>query len=215
MQTLDVSSEPKPTNRLLKRLFWPTVENGSDVDLIGRQGFWVCFVVATAWTIGSFFMPHTLLGLLIGATYFLGALGIREQSISAAVLAFFCLFLDRIASLEAYLLDVPGGGNPRIGILATVLLLLNIRATILSRRWRARETPTWSEQPDYSVNSSLDRLVNQLPSVLWPRARYVFYPLAAILMLISVTAFFGLPQMSERQREMKSTRTEMAEIVSR
>ena len=216
MQTLDLSIALQPTDGLLKRLFWPTIRNRRDVDLIGRQGFWVCFVVAFVWTVGSFFTAHPSLGLLVGITYFFAAFGIREQSIAAAVLAFLCLFLDRVASLEALLLGVPGGGNPKVGIVAMVLLFLNIRATILSRQWLSRKaSPEIREQPERPAASFTDKLVNQWPHILWPRTRYVFYPLAAIVILTSISAFFGLPQISEKQVNIKPAGAEMAVTLSR
>jgi hypothetical protein len=177
-------------------LFWPRIANQYDVDLVGQQGFWICFVVGSAWAVGSFFIAHASLGLLIAATYFLGALGVRRYSVAAAVFMFLCLFLDRVASLEALLLGVPGGGHPMIGITATVLLFLNIRATILSRRWLIHNRPIeLHEQEKRPAKSFADSLVNEWPGFLWPRARYVFYPLATVIVMTSLSAIFGLPHM--------------------
>src|SRR5256885_7421249 len=98
MQTFDLFSTQQPVEGTLRRLLWPRVTNQQDADRVGQQGFWVCAAVAAAWTVGAVFTAHVGLGLLIGATYFLGALGLRRHSISAAVLTFLCLFLDRVAS---------------------------------------------------------------------------------------------------------------------
>ena len=196
MQTLDLSMTRQPTNGLLRRLFWPEIANRYDVDLVGQQGFWICLVVAAAWAIGSFFTAHASLGLLIAAAYVLGALGVRQHSVAAAVFMFLCLFLDRVASLEALLLGVPGGGNPMIGITATVLLLMNIRATVLSRRWlNLNRTAQVVEPQKRPATTFTDTLLNQWPGIAWPRARYVFYPLATVVVMTSLMAIFGLPHM--------------------
>jgi len=200
VQTVSISSDLQPTDGLLKRLLWPRITNQHDADLVGQQGFWICCVVGFAWIVGSFFTAYSFLGVLIGAVYFLGAMGIREHSVRAAVLMFFCLFFDRVASLEALLLGVQGGGNPRYGILATVLLLLNIRATALAHRWTSkRKASEMNENLEMPV-PLVDKLANQLPRVLWTRVRYAFYPLAAIIVLSSITAMFWLPQMKQRQQ---------------
>ncbi|WP_260704390.1 hypothetical protein [Edaphobacter flagellatus] len=192
MQTVERFTAQQPTDRLLKRLFWPRIATRRDVDLIGQQGFWICVVVASVWTVGSFFTAHVVLGLLVGATYFLAAIGVRVHSIPAAWLAFFCLFLDRVATVEAWALGVPGGGRPTVGILATILLLMNIRATILARRWLSVAVESVDAQ---SSATFLGKFVNEWPVLLWPRVRYVFYPLASIVILTSVTAIFWLPRM--------------------
>ena len=46
MQTLGLSGEAKRSERWLKSIFWPTVENAWDVDYLGRQGFWICLIIA-------------------------------------------------------------------------------------------------------------------------------------------------------------------------
>lgn len=195
MQTLDRSTI-QPTDRLLKRLFWPTIRSRRDAELVGQQGFWICCFVATVWTIGSFFTAHVYLGLLIGGTYYLAATGIRMHSLTAAVFAFLCLFLDRVASLEALLMEVPGGGNPMVGTLALLLLFFNIRATFLARSWiREERSAQANVMRPQLVGLSIDRLLNRMPVVMWPHVRYLYYPLAVLIMLSSIAAFFSLPEM--------------------
>jgi hypothetical protein len=217
MQTFDLSSTQQPAEGIFRRLLWPRVANQQDVDRVGQQGFWVCVAVAAAWTVGAFFTAHVGLGLLIGVTYFLGALGLRKHSISAAVLMFLCLFLDRAASLEALWLGVPGGGNPRVGLVAIVLLLLNIRATILSRQWQARKASAEKgERTERPAMPLVDRLVNQIPGALWPRTRYIFYPLATIIVMTSLMAMFWLPEMSDQQQQsLRALRAGMSADLSR
>jgi hypothetical protein len=217
MQTFDLSSTQQPAEGVFRRLLWPRVANQQDVDRVGQQGFWVCVAVAAAWSVGAFFTAHVGLGLLIGATYFLGALGLRKHSVSAAVLMFLCLFLDRAASLEALWLGVPGGGDPRIGLVAMVLLLLNIRATILSQQWQSRMALT--ERGERAAGPAMpfaDKLVNQIPGALWPRTRYFFYPLATLIVMTSLMAMLWLPEMSDKQQQsLKALRAGMSADPSR
>jgi hypothetical protein len=209
MQTLGLSSAPQATDGIFKRLFWPEIANEYDVDLVGQQGFWVCFAVAVVSTLVSLFTGHAILGIFIGATYFLGALGVRQRNTAAAVLIFLCYLLDRLVSVESMVLGLGGGGNPLLGIVATMLLLSNIRATILSRRWQTTATPTEvSEMPERSTSSFGDKLANVMPEKLWPRTQYAFFPLAAILIALSLLSIAGLPMVKNKQ-----TRSEPSSAV--
>ncbi|HTH54261.1 MAG TPA: hypothetical protein VL495_09935 [Edaphobacter sp.] len=200
MQTLGLSSSPRPTDGLFKRLFWPEIANQYDVDLVGQQGFWVCLAVAVLSMVVLIWQGQIGFGLLLGSTYFLAALGVRERDIAAAVLIFLCYLLDRIAALEFAILGMVGGGNSILTTIATMLLFANVRATILSRRWQTSDTPAEiSEFPERQTSSFSDRIVNQLPAMLWPRTRYVFYPLATILLLLSMSGVIGLTMMKHKQ----------------
>ena len=208
MQTLGLSSAPQPSDGMFKRLFWPEIANQYDVDLVGQQGFWVCFAVAVLSTAILVFTGHALLGGFIGATYFLGALGVRERNIAAAVLIFVCYLLDRMVSVESMVLGLGGGGPPLLGIVVTMLLFANVRATILSRRWQAADTPgDVSEMPERSTSSFGDKFANVMPGKLWPRTQYVFFPLACILILISLLGMVGLPMMKNKQATAGSSDT--------
>ena len=57
MQTLGLLDSTPRTEGRLKNLFWPSIRNEVHVDYLGRQGFWVCFLVAafTVLFIGSIF----------------------------------------------------------------------------------------------------------------------------------------------------------------
>jgi hypothetical protein len=202
MQSTDALAAQRPTDGLLKRLYWPRIVSQYDVDLVGQQGFWICMIVATAWMVGGFFTARPYLDALIGLTYVMAAMGVRQHSVPAAILAFLCLFLDRVASLEALLLHVPGGGNPMIGMMATLLLFLNIRATLLAHRWQMEEGESVALAESASL---LGRFVNYWPRIVWPRARYVFYALAGLMILMSVAALFSLPSMHREQMRQGSS----------
>jgi hypothetical protein len=89
-----------------------------------------------------------------------------------------------------------------------MLLFANVRATILSRKWQAPDTPVdVSEMPERSTSSFGDKLANVMPGKLWPRTRYVFFPLACILILISLLGMVGLPMMKNKQAAAERNRT--------
>lgn len=200
MQTLGLSAAPKPTDNLFKRLLWPEIANGYDVDLVSQQGFWVCFVVAVLSTIVLIATGQPLVGILVGATFLLGGMGVRQRSVAAATLIFVSYLLGRLTSLEATFLGLPDGGNPLAGIVATMLLFANVRATVLARRWKRAETPSdIGELPERTTTSFGDKLANVLPEKLWPTGKYVFYPLAVIVIGISILGMIGLPVMKARQ----------------
>lgn len=206
MQTLGLSSAPQPTDGMFKRLFWPEIANEYDVDLVGQQGFWICFAVAVLSAIFSFVTGHPILGVFIGLTYYLGGLGVRQRNTAAAILVFLCYLLDRVVSVESIILGLPGGGNPLLGLVATMLLFANVRATFLSRSWNTAGSPTEvTEMPERTTSSLGDKLSNVMPEKLWPAGRFVFFPLAAILLLVSLLSIIGLPFVKQRQAQYPAT----------
>lgn len=46
MQTLELSGGSKRSDGVPKSIFRPSVENAWDVDYLGRQGFWICLIIA-------------------------------------------------------------------------------------------------------------------------------------------------------------------------
>jgi hypothetical protein len=200
MQTLGLSSSPQSTDGLFKRLFWPKIANQYDVDLVGQQGFWICSAVAVFSMAFTLFTGHAFVGALIGAIFFLGGLGVRQLDTGAAVFVFLCYLLDRALSVESMVLGLSAGGNPFLGIVATALLFANVRATYLSRRWEAAASPAdLSEFPERSTTSFADKLANVLPEKLWPWTQYVFFPLAAIFIFITLLSMAGLPIVKQRR----------------
>ncbi len=182
MQTLGLSSQPQPADNLFKRLFWPAIESQYDVDLLGQQGFWVCTIVAVLSLVVMIILGTPITGVFAALAFFLGGCGVRQRSVAAAVLVF-----------SLYLVNFVGGiaigafGNPLIQGVVLMLLFANFRATVLSRRWMAQPIdPIDQEFPERSMTTITDRFANKLPAVLWPRTRYVFFPLAGILLLLTV-----------------------------
>jgi len=190
MQTLGLASEQKPTDGMLKRLFWPTIENQYDVDLVGQQGFWVCVIVGLLSFIALVVTGQPVIGALVAVTFLLGGMGVRERSIAAAVMVFLCYLLDKIGSLETGNF----GGMGLVGLIGLMLLLANVRGTILSRRWKAPETSSEvSELPERPTTSITDKLANVLPVKAWPVGRFIFFPVAGIVLALSLLGVLVLP----------------------
>src|ERR1035438_9190208 len=95
MQTLGLSGESKRSDGVLKSIFWPTVENAWDVDYLGRQGFWLCLIVA-GFQLAVALLTGNPIMIVAGAAsalvFLLGGMGVREASWPAAALVFSIYF---------------------------------------------------------------------------------------------------------------------------
>jgi hypothetical protein len=187
MQTLGLSdSTPRPENRL-RALFWPTIRNEGDFDYVTTQGFWICFVVGVFTTGFSAFMGSPFSGLLEGIFYFLAGVGVRQRNRAAAILAFVAYLLGRFV-LQRY----SGNGFGTLPLIFLALLFANIRGNWLSTRW-AKETQFTNFSP--RLNETLgDKLSDQLPIALWPKAKYPFYVLAGFEIAMLLLALFAPQQ---------------------
>src|SRR5579875_2450873 len=177
MQTLGLASEQKPTDGMLKRLFWPTIENQYDLDLVSVQGFWVCFVVGVLSFVVLLVTGHFVEAPLLAFTYLLAATGVRERSIAAAVLIFLCYTTDRVGGLFM--------GQPSIGVLpiaSMLLLFANIRATLLAKRWEMLGEAEQTETVERANGSFPEKVSNVMPPKVWPVGRYFFFPLAGLVL---------------------------------
>ena len=168
MQILGLSeSTPKPENRA-KTLFWPTIRNEMDVDVVTRQGFWICTILAIVFLAAGLFQGNLFVLAVecFEALFFaLSGIGIRCRSITAAVSVFLVYFLSTF---------LVGVGVLRL--LGNALLLANVRGTWLSARWRDRQT----EPPPVPLDETfLERFTDRLPLVLWPNVRVFYYFIAA------------------------------------
>jgi hypothetical protein len=163
-------------------LFWPTIRNEGDLDYITRQGLWICSVVAALTAVTSTLAGSPIAGLFEGAFFFLAGLGVRERSRVAGIAAFSAYFLSALV-LQRY----TGNGFGVVRLIFLALLFANIRGNWLSARWGQDQ----DEMGQIRLNQTLgDKLSDQLPRFLWPKARYVFYVLAGLeIMLLLVSLF--------------------------
>lgn len=198
MQTLGLASEIKPTDGMFKRLFWPTIENQYDLDLVSVQGFWVCVVVGVLSFVVLVATGQLLVGTLVAITYVLGATGVRERSIAAAILIFACYLIDRIGGV---FMGQPGFGV--IPVASMLLLFANVRATILAHRWRRSGTPEQTDALELAHESLTEKLANVMPAKVWPIGRFLFFPLAGTLLLLTVVGLVMYPAAHRKQLEQQ------------
>lgn len=186
MSTLGLSRPPDTSDGLWKSLFWPTIQNAQDADLAASRGFWLCLALAfisapmssSGATITVGFEIASLLGLAIFLFYFLGAVGVRQASLVASA----CMFATYLLSSAVYLW-LSSTHFSLIRFVGIGLLLANLRAAILIRKWR-QDPERRDELEDLANRSSstwIDGVANRMPVLTWPWARFAFYPLAILL----------------------------------
>lgn len=162
MQTLGLSDSTTRTEGRLKRLFWPSIQTGDDVDYLGTQGFWVCIIVAVLSLVVSIIAGHEIIGAVVLLFFFLGGVGVREHSRFAAAIVLALYLVDTVAS---------GPSALRLGIAA--VLFSNLRATWIASRWNPASTEATT--PPRLRETWSDKFADTMPMWLWPKARYFFY----------------------------------------
>ncbi len=161
MQTLGISdSTPQSENRL-KNIFWPSIRNGSDVDTLGSQGYWICAIVALYTFLGSAVTGHPIAGLFLFLFYYLGGVGVRQRNCYAAVVVLVMFVTTTVVS--------PGILN----FFGCVLLLSILRATFIASFWEPQEAE--AEMPIRFSETWGDKFADKLPAWLWPKVRIAYY----------------------------------------
>ncbi len=101
------------------------MDNATDVDYLGTQGYWICAIVAVFSCVASVLMDKPVMGLIVFAYYFLGGVGVREHSFYAAVMVFLMFVADFFFAPFSI-----------VRIVLTAVLLSNVRATSIASRWK-------------------------------------------------------------------------------
>ncbi|HZQ21584.1 MAG TPA: hypothetical protein VFA89_02195 [Terriglobales bacterium] len=180
MQTLGLSESTQRSEGRLKSLFWPSIRNGSDVDYLGAQGYWVCLLVAIGSLVILTLMSAPITAAATFLFYFVGGVGVRERSRYAAAAVFAMYFLDTLMGIGV------------LRIIFAALLLSNLRATWIAATWKAE-----SEEailPARLNESFADKLADQLPARLWPKLRMVYYIYSAGFLLLVVAGLIVLAE---------------------
>lgn len=181
MQTLGISEGKERDDGRLKSIFWPTVENAWDVDHLGRQGFWICIIIAAYQLIASLATGNTVVivsGAAAALVYVIGGMGVREANWPAAALVFCLFFLNLLYGLATF--HFPG----ILAIIATGMLLSNVRAAFLASEWRP---PVEGEDRPTRFSETLgDKLADQLPAKAWPLLQVPFYGLASVILFLTL-----------------------------
>jgi len=180
METLGLSQPAERSDGRLKSLFWPSIHNGTDVDYLGAQGYWVCTIVALVSVIFLALNGQPVMGVAILLFYYLGGVGVRERSRYSALAVFVMYLLDTLTA--------PGV----LRIILSALLLSNLRATWIAASWRPE-----SEEailPPRLNETFTDKLADQLPPWLWPKVKVAYYIYSAgfLLLVIAGLAMIAL-----------------------
>ncbi len=187
MSTLGLSGQTEQEEGLWKRLFWPSIRNSHDADLIEQQGFWICTLVAVLTGALLAFTSHPILAALLFLFYFLGGMGLREGSKPAATLVFAAFLLDKIASFRMGL-----GAFAFVGYIVLAILLANVRGAVLVARWKKLPRSTEEDAEPTRFNETWrDKLCDQLPRKAWPRLRFGFYALAALVVVLEIAGVWA------------------------
>jgi hypothetical protein len=169
MQRLGLSDSTPQSESRIKSLFWPSIQNGSDVDYLGAQGYWVCTLVAVLSFGASLLVSNWINAVAILIFYYVGGVGVRERSRYAALVVFLMFAADMVA-----------GGPGVFRILIGALLLSNVRATWIAFDWKP-ESEEAALPPRFSDTLG-DKFADQFPAFLWPKIRIVYYIYSAILL---------------------------------
>jgi hypothetical protein len=189
MQTLGLSGESQRSDGRLKSIFWPTVQNAWDVDSLGRQGFWICVIIAAFELAESLFAGNgvviaggrpivMVIGVLTAVAFIVGGMGVRESNWPAAAMVFAIFFMGILYTMAM-------GRLPGIlSIFAAAILLSNLRAAFLASEWRP--AGEGEDKPTRFNETLSDKLADQLPAKAWPVLQIPFFALAALLLLLNI-----------------------------
>jgi hypothetical protein len=169
METLGLTPSRK-ADSIWRNLLWPTIRTEVDVDQVGRQGFWLCVILAAFTLVFALIGGLYISGIGEAAFYLLGGMGVRQRSRIAAVVLFSTYLLSAIAVFK-----LTGRGPGFVGVIFLALLFANVRGTLLSAKWR----PDATEPPPIRLTTTLgDRIADQLPIHVWPIGQWFFLALA-------------------------------------
>lgn len=160
----------------------------TDVDLLTRQAFWVCFAVASI-MLGFAALTDQLIAASFDAVfYLLGGVGSRQRSRIAATVMFIVYTFSTLL--------LPGFGMLSIGRFICIGLMLgNLRAIWLSAKWPPPLPPPEDEM--HVPQTFMDKLVDRWPPAIWRTMSWLFYVLAAIestgIIILLARRFFLKP----------------------
>ena len=178
METLGLSGSAERSEGRLKSLFWPSIQNGTDVDYLGAQGYWVCTIVAILSFVFLAIGGQPITGAAILLFYYLGGAGVRERSRYAALVVFVMYLLDTLL--------MPGV----VRIILSALLLSNLRATWIAASWRPESEE--AALPLRLNETFPDKLADQLPPWLWPKVRIAYYIYSAGFLLLVIVGLASM-----------------------
>ena len=101
-------------------------------------------------------------------------IGVREHRVIAASLVVPADLLNLVAAA------LVGQFPSFLAILAFALLIANIRSTWITARWKQEGNP--DDLPLRFNETWRDKLVDQMPAIVWPKTKMVFYIVVVLYM---------------------------------
>lgn len=190
METLGLSGPPVRNENIFRRIFWPSADS-VDADMLGQQGFWICLLLALLTIVTAAFHAHLIIAALFALFYFLGGIGVREHDIVASISVAAVYVLNATAAV-LMTRQFPGW----LVLFVTLILVSNVRGCWIASKWLRSGDPDLI--PLRMNENWRDKLVDQMPALVWPRIRRGFYVLAFLVFmatLVGVIVVAGLPRM--------------------
>ena len=177
MGYLGLDETPVKDDNLFQRMFWPSDHPG-EADTLGQQGFWVCTVIAAMSCVVLVLQGHPILAVFTGGFYFLGGIGVREHSQPTAILVAVAYILEMVVGLTQ---GMPPGA---LTLIASLLLLANVRGTYIAAKWAGQGDP--ETMPERRNETFSDKFVDQMPMKVWPKARIAFFCVAGLYVALTL-----------------------------
>jgi|SRR5215469_6605495 len=162
MQTLGLSDSTPRSESRLKSLFWPSIQNGTDVDYLAVQGFWVCTIVGAVSFAILAIAHQPIIGVSVFLLFHFGGVGVREHNPFAAAIV-----------LLYYAIETWASGIGVLRIIITALLLSNLRATWIADHWRPESEE--AVVPPRMGETLSDKLSDKWPALIWPKVKVFYY----------------------------------------
>lgn len=193
MQTLGIANPNERTEGRLKALLWPSIQNATDVDYLGVQGYWVCTFVAIISCVFALLQGSPVLAGVLLLFFYFGGVGVRQRDLFAAIIVFAAYGFDTLVSATV-LIFVSPWGMLVMRVIFSALLLSNLRATWIASQWQP--TSEDAEFPPRMGDTFTDKLADLWPAFVWPKVRIIYYIFSVAVVLIT---FLGIAVMVLRQ----------------
>jgi hypothetical protein len=186
MPLLGLTSAPEESEGVLKSLFWPSVRNVHDAELMATRGFWICLILGVE-TVLLMVWRHPISASFYGLFYIMGAMGVRQGSLAASIGVFTIYCLEAI-----FAAITPAGHIGFVQVVIVGILAANLRAASQVHRWQshAEVTDALDFAPERMNETWRDKLVDQSPRVIWPWGRVVFYGLFPVFLILEFLGFW-------------------------
>jgi hypothetical protein len=124
------------------------------------------------------FAGRPIIGAVVFLFYFVGGVGVRERSSSAAAVV-----------LLMYILDAVVTGRSIVRVLFAALLFSNLRATWIASSWKPDSDA--AILPPRCADTWSDKFADKLPPFLWPKMRILYYVFSVGLLVVSIAGLLA------------------------